>query len=56
MASCEPMIAILHSLGMFVADLFKSQCPQYHASLAGWLPRLVAGNRHFGFGQHGGMR
>jgi hypothetical protein len=22
------MIAILHSLGMFVADLFKSQCPQ----------------------------
>ena len=25
-ASCEPMIAILLSLGMFVADLFKSRC------------------------------
>ncbi len=24
-ASCEPMIAILHSLAMFVADLFKSR-------------------------------
>src|SRR2546421_11173536 len=25
-ASSEPMLAILHSLGMFVADLFKSRC------------------------------